>query len=70
MQHFLVIFAAVALVACGADTMSAAATAAALKKQEAEQGKQTTDQFQRKLKNATDRMEQRARETAEAAGNN
>ncbi len=70
MKQFLLILAVMSLTACGADTMSAAATAAALKKQEAEQGKQTMDQFQRKLKDSTARMEQHAQETAEAAGNN
>ena len=58
------------LVACGADTMEAAATAAALKKQEMEQGRKLMDQTRQQLGAAEDQMKQAARRTAESSENN
>ena len=64
------VFAIGLLVGCGADTMTAAATAAALKKQEAEQGKKTIDRVQQKIRAATEQMQQSAQRAAEAAESN
>ncbi len=58
---------ALLLVGCGSDTMTAAATAAALKKQEIEQGRQTMDRTREKINAATDLMQQKARTAADAA---
>ena len=58
------------LVACGADTIGGAATAAALKKQEMEQGRKAMDQARQRIKAATDQMEQAARRTADSSENN
>ena len=57
---------AVSMVAgCGADTMSAAATAAALKKQEVEQGKKTLEQAEKKIGQAMVQTEQRNQQAAD-----
>ena len=67
MRIFMIMLIAVSVAACGAESVTAAATAAALKKQEAEQGKKTIDQVRQKLQGATDRMRDSTRETAKAA---
>lgn len=57
---------AVCLVAgCGADTMSAAATAAALKKQEVEQGRKTMEQAEKKIAQAMVQAEQRNQQASD-----
>ncbi len=48
------------LAGCGADTMSAAATAAALKKQELQQGQKTMEQSKEKIGKAMELEQQRA----------
>ena len=48
------------LAACGVETASTAATAAALKKQEMEQGKKTMEQMQQKIDQASLQGQQRA----------
>lgn len=55
------------LTGCGADTMSSAATAAALKKQEAEQGKKTLTEFRQRIDAAAEEMQRSAAKTAAAA---
>ena len=67
MKLVLMIVAAFSLAACGIETVGSAATAAALKKQEIEQGKKTIDQVQQKLDQATQQMQQRAEQTNEAS---
>jgi len=52
--------AALALGACGVETASTAATGAALKKQELEQGRKTMDQMQQKIDQANLQAQQRA----------
>jgi hypothetical protein len=52
--------AALALSACGVETVGTAATGAALKKQELEQGKQTMQQMQQKIDQAAVQSQQRA----------
>jgi curli biogenesis system outer membrane secretion channel CsgG len=54
----------IALSACGVETASTAATSAALKKQELEQGRQTLDRAEQKIDAATARMQERAQSDA------
>lgn len=70
MRPILLLAAITLLAGCGADTMSAAATAAAVKKQEVEQGKKTMDHFRQRLDAATAQMQQSADRTAAAADGN
>jgi hypothetical protein len=49
MKHLISALALAALAGCGLETTGAAATAAAIKKQELEQGKKTLEQTQQKL---------------------
>ena len=70
MKSLASILAVVVLAACGADTMGTAATAAALKKQEAEQGRKTMERAQQRIKDATDQMQEAARRSAEASEGN
>jgi hypothetical protein len=60
MKHLPWLFASLALSACGVDTMSSAATTAALKKQELEQGKATMQQAQQRIDRAVQQMNQSA----------
>jgi len=69
-KPILSILAVILLAGCGADTTSAAATAAALKKQETEQGEKTMDQVRQRIKTAADQMQQGAQRSAEAAESN
>ena len=64
MKPIVAVFAAVALAGCGVETASTAATAAALKKQELEQGKKTMEQAQKKIGQSMEQM-QHARDAAE-----
>jgi hypothetical protein len=57
------------LAGCGADIASTAATAAALKKQELEQGKKTQDQAQQKIGQAVEQMQQSTQRGANSAEN-
>ncbi len=45
---------------CGVETASTAATGAAIKKQELEQGRKTMDQMQQKIDQAAQQSQQRA----------
>ena len=67
MRHVILILVAVALAGCGVDTMSAAGTAAVLKKQELEQGKKTMEQAQQKIEQAMKQAEQRTQQASDAA---
>jgi methyl-accepting chemotaxis protein len=64
MKPIIAVFAAAALAGCGVETASTAATAAALKKQEIEQGKKTMEQAQKKIGQSMEQMQQ-ARDAAE-----
>jgi hypothetical protein len=64
------IFAAIllaALAGCGLETAGTAATSAALKKRELEQGKNTMEQAQRKINESVQLQQQRAAETEDQA---
>ena len=66
MKSIRLIFIAL-LAGCGVDSMSAASTAAAAKKQEIEQGKKTLEQAQQNIDQAVDLSKQGAERAAEAA---
>lgn len=67
MNRLISLIAAAALSACGLDTASSAATAAALKKQEVEQGKKTMDQAQQKIGQAMEQLQQSQQSREDAA---
>ena len=67
MKQIILALSVAALAGCGADTMSSAATAAALKKQEVEQGKKTMEYAQQKIGKATEQAQQHAQQTSDAA---
>lgn len=60
MRKAIALFATLALAGCGAETASTAATAAAIKKQEVEQGQKTMQQAQERIDSAVQQMQQRA----------
>jgi hypothetical protein len=60
MTRILLICAALSLSACGVDTMSAAATAAAAKAQEGKDAKQAEERFKDKLEDANQALKDRA----------
>jgi RecA/RadA recombinase len=66
-QLFLIVTIA-ALAGCGVETVTTAATGAAIKKQEIEQGKKTQEDAQRKIDQAMQQMQQRANQPGDAAG--
>jgi len=66
MKTFLALFAAAALAGCGVETATTAATAAAIKKQELEQGQKTMQRAQQKIDAAAGQMQQRAASATEA----
>ena len=68
MRQIILVLSVAALAGCGVESMSAATTAAALKKQELEQGKQTMEQMQQKIGAAMKLTEQRSQQMTEAAG--
>ena len=67
MKRIIPLIAAAALSACGLDTATSAATAAALKKQELEQGKKTQDQAQQNIGQAMDQLQQSQQSRENAA---
>jgi NifU-like protein involved in Fe-S cluster formation len=60
MKTILAALALAALAGCGVETASTAATAAALKKQEIEQGKKTMEQMQKSINQTMEQGAQRA----------
>ena len=67
MKRLVPLIAAAALSACGVDTASSAATAAALKKQELEQGKKTQDMAQQKINQSMEQLQQSQQSRENAA---
>jgi NifU-like protein involved in Fe-S cluster formation len=55
------------LAACGVETASTAVTAAALKKQELDQGQKTLEQFQKNLDQTSQQTQQRTEQAADSA---
>jgi phosphoenolpyruvate-protein kinase (PTS system EI component) len=58
MKQIIAVVAIAALAGCGVDTLSAAATAAAAKKQEIEQGKKTMEKMQQDIGKAMEQSQQ------------
>jgi TolA-binding protein len=65
MYKLVVVIALAALAGCGVETATTAATGAAIKKQEVEEGRKTMSQVEQKVGQAVDQMEQRAAKDAE-----
>jgi curli biogenesis system outer membrane secretion channel CsgG len=63
MKTVLVLAATAALAGCGVETVGTAATGAAIKKQELEQGQKTMQQVQQKIDASMQQMQQRAADT-------
>ncbi|TAK71518.1 MAG: hypothetical protein EPO19_04880 [Betaproteobacteria bacterium] len=66
MRQIIIAVTVAALAGCGVETASTAATAAAVKKQEIEQGKKTMEQMQQDIGKAMEQT-QRSAERADAA---
>ena len=66
MKRAIIVFVLAALAGCGMEAATTAATSAAIKKQEIEQGKKTMEQAQQQVEQATQQM-QRAQTETEAA---
>ena len=60
MKTLLVLVATAALAGCGVETATTAATAAAIKKQDLEQGQKTMQQTRQKIDAAMQQVQQRA----------
>jgi outer membrane biogenesis lipoprotein LolB len=60
MKHLVTALVAAVLAGCGVETAGTAATAAAIKKQELEQGKKTMEQAQQKIGPAVEQMQQQS----------
>jgi hypothetical protein len=60
LRHIVTLLALGALAGCGVDTMSAAASGAAIKKQELEQGQKTLEQSKEKIDQALQVSRERA----------
>lgn len=67
MRRITVMVTVVALAGCGVETAGTAATAAAVKKQEIEQGKKTMEQMQQNIDKAMEQTQQSAQRADEAA---
>ena len=65
MKTLIGLVLSLSLAACGVETASTAATAAALKKQELEQGRATMDKMQRDLDEVAKQAAQRAAQADE-----
>ena len=66
MRHVMLVLVVASLAGCGVETATTAATGAAIKKQEMDQGKKTMSEAQQQVEQATQQM-QRARAETEAA---
>jgi uncharacterized OsmC-like protein len=66
MRIALIVICLAGLAACGVETAGTAATAAAMKKQEIEQGRATMEKVQRDLDAANRQIAQRAAQAEEA----
>ncbi len=65
MRTLVVVFIIAALAGCGVETATTAATGAAIKKQELEEGKKTLEQVQQKIGQAMEQTQQRAEKNEE-----
>jgi hypothetical protein len=67
MRQIIAIVAVAALAGCGIETATTAATIAAAKKQEIEQGKKTMEQMQQNIGKAMEQTQQGKEQAEEAA---
>ena len=67
MRSIIVLVAIAALAGCGIETATTAATVAAAKQKEIEQGKKTMEQVQQNLGKAMDQTQQSAQKADDAA---
>jgi len=67
MRQIIAIVAAAALAGCGVETATTAATVAAAKKQEIEQGKKTMEQMQQNIGKAMEQTQQSTERAEDAA---
>jgi len=67
MRSIIVLVAIAALAGCGVETATTAATVAAAKKQEIEQGKKTMEQVQQNLDKAMQQTQQSTEKADDAA---
>ena len=65
MERLIALLAVAALGGCGVETAGTAATGAAIKKQEIEQGRKTMDQMQKNIGQTLDQAGQRAERAGE-----
>ena len=65
MRQSIIVLAVAALAGCGVETATTAATGAAIKKQEVEEGKKTMEHVQQKVGAAVEQMQQRAEKDGE-----
>lgn len=68
MNRLIAVLLTVALAGCGVETASTALTAAALKKQEVEQGQKTMEQAKQKIDQAMEQAQTSAQRAAESEG--
>ena len=67
MRQIIVVITIAALAGCGVETATTAATVAAAKKKEIEQGKKTMEQMQQNIGKAMDQTQQSAERAEDAA---
>jgi hypothetical protein len=60
MKRFVLLLVVLAVSSCGVETATTAASGAAIKKQELEQGKKTMEQMQQRIDQANQTSQQRA----------
>lgn len=68
MKNIAVVIAIVAIAGCGVETATTAATVAAAKKQEIEEGKRTMNEVQQKIGHAMEQVQQSRQEASDADG--
>jgi hypothetical protein len=67
MRQIIIALVAAALAGCGVETVTTAATGAAVKKQEVEQGKKTMEQAQQQIGKSMEQAQQRAQQGGDSA---
>ena len=65
MHRLIMILTLAALAGCGVETASTAATGAAIKKQEVEEGRKTMSQVEQKVGQSVEQMQQSAAQDAD-----
>ena len=65
MKQLIIVLAMAALAGCGVETATTAATGAAIKKQEIEEGKKTMEQMQQNIGQAMEQAQERDEKSEE-----